>query len=100
MKALMRKKSMVEVAGLTVGTHGFVESRENSDESHHTHNISLDSLDFALGQSKEVFSCVQLEDKRWGAMTKRGAGMEAFNTLERSPVQQIVFRLNCFSWKR
>jgi hypothetical protein len=100
MKALMRKKSMLEVADLAVGTHEFVDSQENSDKLYHTYDISLDSLDFSLLQSKEVFSCVQLNDHRWGLVTKRGHGMEMFNTLERSPLQQINFRLNYFSWKR
>jgi hypothetical protein len=100
MKALMRKKSMAEVADSTVGTHEFVESKESSDKMCHRYDVSLESLDFSLRLSKEVFSCVQLEDKRWGVVTKRGSGMEVFNTLERSALQHVNFRLNCFSWKR
>ncbi len=100
MKALMRKKSMHEVADPTVGTREFVESKENSDKLHRRCDVSVGGPDFSLRLSKEVLSCVQLEDKRWGVVTKRGAGMEAFNTLERSALQHINFRLNCFSWKR
>jgi hypothetical protein len=100
MKALMRKKSMAEVANSTVGTEEFVESKESSDKMYHRYDVSLESLDFSLRLSKEVFSCVQLEDKRWGVVTKRGSGTEVFNTLERSAVQHINFRLNYFSWKR
>jgi hypothetical protein len=100
MKALMRKKSMLEVADSTIGTHEFVESRETSDKLCHCYDASLESLDDLLEQSNVVFSCVMLDDKRWGAMTKRGTGLEMFNTLERSPVRHINFRLNYFSWTR
>jgi hypothetical protein len=100
MKALMRKKSMSEVADLTVGTHEFVESKENSDKLYHSYDISLPGLDYLLRLSNEVVSCVQLDDKRWGVVTKRGTGSEVFNTLERSALEHITFRLNYFSWKR
>ena len=100
MRALMRKKSMLEVADLAVGTHAFVEAKENSDKLYHRYDASQQSLDYSLREAKEVFSCVQLVDERWGLVTKRGNGEEVFNTLERTALKKTNFRLNCFSWKR
>ncbi len=91
---------MLEVADSTIGTHKFVESRETSDKLCHCYDTSLESLDDSLEQSNVVFSCVMLADKRWGAMTTRGAVPAMFNTLERYPVRHIHLRLNHFSWTR
>jgi hypothetical protein len=100
MKTLMRKKSMGEVADVTVGTHDFVTSKESTAKSYHPYDNSLESLDDSLRLSKEVVSCVQLEDGRWGIVTRRGVGMEVFHSIDHSELEKIKFRLCYFSWRR
>ena len=100
MKTLMRKKSVGEVVDLTVGTHEFVASKENRAKSHHPHDITLEILDDTMRLSKEVISCVQLDDGRWGVVTKRGTGSECFHALDRSGLEKIKFHLCYFTWDR
>jgi hypothetical protein len=100
MKTLMRKKSVGEVVDLTVGTHEFVASKENRAKSYHPHDITLEILDDTMRLSKEVISCVQLDDGRWGVVTKRGTGSEYFHALDRSGLEKIKFHLCYFTWDR
>jgi hypothetical protein len=100
MKALMRKKSMGEVADLTVGTHEFVDSHESTDKLYHAYDTAKDNLDQTLRLSREVVSCVQLVDGRWGVVTRRGTGMQHFTPLDRSELAKTKFALCYFSWHR
>ena len=100
MKTLMRKKSMKEVADLTVGTHAFALFHESTDKMFHLYDNSLEILDYKLCLATEAISCVQLEDGRWGVVTKGKNGTNLFNTLDRSDNESEKCRLFYFAWKR
>ena len=86
---------MEEVTDLTLGTHFFALLKETTDKLFHPYDTTLNILDYKLCPlAKEGMSCVQLEDGRWGVVTKGKNGTELFNTLDRSDNESEKCRLS------
>jgi hypothetical protein len=65
----------------------------------HTYRDDVEMLDDALCEATQVFSCLQLEDSRWG-ISSMIAGQGNFIPLEQLGLTHSRFGLNYFAWNQ